>query len=205
VKPAAAPPPVAVKRADFSAGFAAYKGRQWSASLQAFAAIAEGPYAKTDKVKATSLISAVKAVEGAMADAQGATGVAAAKAWRRAYDNDKSVDGSHAAFLIKKTATAWVDAARKAKAESKFDDAMTFAQESQNYEDVAEAGQIIAFCKQKATELLTQAKDNMKKGNYSSAGEQARKVVKILGAGDPKGVEATQIAKEAAEKARGED
>lgn len=202
-KPAA--PAVAGARADFSRGLAAYKRRAWTEAVQAFTEIADGPYAKADKVRATRYVSAVKAVESAMNDAKAASGVAAAKAWRRAYDNDKEVDGSQAAFLIKTTAQAWLDAAKKAKADGKFDDAMEYAQESQNYEELPEAAQIIAACKQKATELLAQAKDNMKKGNYATAGDQARKVAKILGAADPRSAEAIQLAKDAAEKARGED
>lgn len=202
-KPAA--PAVAGARADFSRGLAAYKRRAWTEAVQAFTEVADGPYAKADKVRATRYVSAVKAVESAMNDAKAASGVAAAKAWRRAYDNDKEVDGSQAAFLIKTTAQAWLDAAKKAKADGKFDDAMEYAQESQNYEELPEAAQIIAACKQKATELLAQAKDNMKKGNYATAGDQARKVAKILGAADPRSAEAIQLAKDAAEKARGED
>ncbi len=194
--------PAGNKKADFTPGLTAYHGKQWSAAIQAFDAIVQGPYPKDAKAKAAGFAGAVKAVQDAMNDAT-APGVTPRKAltsYKNAYAADRRVDGSLGGSLAGKIADAYVAVAKDAFAKKQYADAAENAGEALNFvPDKADAQQIVDKCSAQAAVMLKAAKEHLEKKNYGEARDLARQVAHILPASDKRAQEAQEIAKKASE------
>lgn len=190
------------KKADFGAGMSAYHAKQWSAAIQAFDAVAQGPYPKDAKAKGAGYAAAVKAVQDAMNDAS-APGVSprkAVNAYKAAYNADKRVDGSLGGFLAGKIADSYIAIAKDSFAKKQYADAAEAAGEAQNFvPDKPEAQQIVDKCNAQAAVMLKAAKEHLEKKNYGEARDLARQVAHILPASDKRAQEAQEIAKKANE------
>ncbi len=190
------------KKADYSAGLAAYKARQWAGAQQAFDAIAQGPYPKEAKAKALGYAAAAKDVGDAIGEgsASGVSPKKAVTAWKRAYAADKRVDGSQGSFLVGKIADAYLAIAKDAFAKKQFADASEAAGEALNYvPEKTEAQQIVDRCTAQAGAMLAEAKSHLEKKNYGAARDLARQVAHILPSNDPRSQQAQDIAKKANE------
>ncbi len=200
----AAEPAAGGKKADFTAGLAAYHSRSWSAAIQAFDGIANGAAAKDQKAKAASYAAAVKVVEDGLneANAAAANPTKAASAYNKAYSADKRVDGFHGTFLAGKAADAYISSAKASLAGKNYSAAVEAAREAQNYADKPEAAQIEEKCMAAAAGLLKQAKTNMEKKEFPAARDAARQVVRILPSSDPRSQEAKDIIKQASDGMR---
>jgi tetratricopeptide (TPR) repeat protein len=194
--------PAGNKKADFGAGMSAYHAKQWSAAMQAFDAVAQGPFPKDAKAKAAGYAAAVKAVQDAMNDAS-APGVSprkAVNAYKAAYNADKRLDGSLGGFLAGKIADSYIAIAKDSFAKKQYADAAEAAGEAQNFvPDKPEAQQIVDKCNAQAAVMLKLAKEHLEKKNYGEARDLARQVAHILPASDKRAQEAQEIAKKANE------
>ena len=205
---AVAPAAAGSKKADFASGFNAYHSRSWSAAIQAFDGIANGPYPKPDKAKGAAMAGAVKAVEEELnkAGAAGANARAAANAYKAAYNADKRVDSHHGGFLAGKIADAYLAQARTAFGAKNYADAADAVRESMNYNpDKPESLALEAKCVQQASVMLKDAKGHMEKKNFAVARDLARQVVRIVPSMDPRYGEAQDIAKKATEAFQQDD
>jgi pSer/pThr/pTyr-binding forkhead associated (FHA) protein len=205
----AAPAAVAVaaggKKADFAMGLAAYHGKNWATAIEQFEAIANGPFAKDQKAKASAYAAAVKSVRDELDTASGASSSPrkAAGAYKAAYNADRRVDGAHGGWLAGKIADAYLAVAKASFAGKNYADAADAVREAMNYQpDKPEAVQLEGRCVAQASSMLKEAKDNMSKKNYAAARDLARQVVRILPSIDPRAAEAQDIAKQATEAAR---
>jgi pSer/pThr/pTyr-binding forkhead associated (FHA) protein len=207
---AAAPAAGAAKKADFQAGLSAYGSQQWSAAIQVFDGIANGPFAKDEKKKASSYAAAVKKVQSAVDEANGAAGnpKKAAEAWKKARDADDEVNGALKAFFTGKVMSSFVASAQAARASGNCADAVYYAEEANNYSASGvhpPAKVVIDGCKGDGKKLLDQAEQALAAGKTGPAKELAVKAEKILGPTDPLTQKAKDIQKKAAAAGRGDE
>lgn len=195
------------KKADFAGGLSAYGARQWSAAIQTFEAIANGPYSKDEKKKAAAYVTGIKRVEAAWNKAQSASGKAAAAAWKDAREADSEVDGHHKAFLTDQVIKAYVNAAKAARAAGNCGEAVENAEVANDYSATGshpEAKAVIDGCKADGKNLLQQAEQALAAGQSAKAKELAARADKILGS-DPLAMKAKEILKKASAAGRGEE
>ncbi len=197
------------KKADFQAGLSAYQGRQWSAAVQAFDAIASGPFSKEEKKKAAAYLAAVKQVEAAANEAQATAGNPnkAAGAWKNAREADGNVNGAHKAFFTDQVIKSYIAAAKAARAAGNCGGAVEAAEEANNYTATGshpDAKSVIDGCKADGKKYLDQAEAALAAGKGPAAKELAQKAEKILGPMDPLTAKAKEIQKKAAAAGRDE-
>lgn len=200
----------AAKKADFQAGLSAYGSQQWSAAVQVFDGIANGPFAKDEKKKASSYAAAVKKVQSAVDEANGLAGnpKKAVEAWKKARDADDEVNGALKAFFTGKVMSSFVASAQAARASGNCADAVYYAEEANNYSASGvhpPAKVVIDGCKGDGKKLLDQAEQALAAGKTGPAKELAVKAEKILGPTDPLTQKAKDIQKKAAAAGRGDE
>ncbi len=197
------------KKADFDGALKAYGARQFSAALQAFDAVANGPFSKEEKKKASTFAAAVKKVEAAWNDAQGAAGnpKKAASAWKAMREADGDINGAHKAHCTDQLIKAYVAAAKAARAAGNCQEAVEQAEEANNYTATGthpDTKAVIDGCKADGKKLLDQAEAALAAGKGQVAKELAIKAEKILGM-DPLAQKAKDIQKKAAAAGRGDE
>ncbi len=206
---AGAADPGGAKKADFDAGLKAYGARQFSAAVQAFDAIANGPFPKDEKKKAATFAAAVKKAEAAWNEAQAAAGnpKKAAMAWKTMREADGDVNGAHKAHCTDQLIKAYVAAAKAARAAGNCQEAVEQAEEANNYTATGthpETKAVIEGCKADGKKLLDQAEAALAAGKGQVAKELAIKAEKILGM-DPLAQKAKDIQKKAAAAGHGDE
>ena len=202
-------PAAGAKKADFEAALGAYKNKQWSAAVQAFEAIAGGPYSKDEKKKAAGFVSGVKKVEAAWNEAQGAAGnpKKAANAWKNVREADDAVNGAHKAYCTDQLIKSYIASAKGARASGNCQEAVEQAEEANNYTATGthpETKAVIDGCRGDGKKLLDQAEQALAAGKGQVAKELAVKAEKILGS-DPLAQKAKDIQKKAAAAGRGDE
>ncbi|MBM4342987.1 MAG: FHA domain-containing protein [Deltaproteobacteria bacterium] len=207
--PAAAGEAAGAKKADFDAGLKAYGARQFSAAVQAFEAIANGPFSKDEKKKAVTFAAACKKVEAAWNEAQAAASnpKKAAAAWKAMREADGDVSGTHKAHCTDQLIKAYIAAAKAARGAGNCQEAVEQAEEANNYTATGthpETKAVIDGCKADGKKLLDQAEAALQAGKGQVAKELAIKAEKILGM-DPLAQKAKDIQKKAAAAGRGEE
>jgi hypothetical protein len=175
-----------------------------------FDGIANGPFAKDEKKKASSYAAAVKKVQSAVDEANGAAGnpKKAAEAWKKARDADDEVNGALKAFFTGKVMSSFVASAQAARASGNCADAVYYAEEANNYSASGvhpPAKVVIDGCKGDGKKLLDQAEQALAAGKTGPAKELAVKAEKILGPTDPLTQKAKDIQKKAAAAGRGDE
>ena len=186
----------------FSAGLNAYHQRKWSAAKQAFGSIAKGGFGAADKTKASGYLAAVAEVSKAMADVQSAANnpLKASRAYERAYQADRRLDGHFGPTFAKQLTNALVVTGQTYFKKKRFAKAAQKARDAMNYDDVNKgAMDLEEKCITQAVKMLAVAKQHMEKKHYATARDLARQVSHILPAMDPQAAEAREIAKKASE------
>ncbi len=176
--------------------YTAYHNRQWSAADTALSQVVDGGFSRKDKAKATSDREAMREVaEGFQAaEANAGSPGKAAKAWVKAYEADKRIDGHHAPFLVKKVSSSFVAAADQAFKAKRYDAAHEAVQEAMNYDpDSTAAMELDDKIKAAARQMLKDAERHLKEKNYITARDQAKKAALILGSSDPDAAKAKEI------------
>ncbi len=185
----------------FNTAFSAYHKRKWSAAQQALNNVIDGSFGKGDKTKASEYIKAIKDVAGSMGFAETASSpIKQARAYQKAYNADRKVDGHFGPVLVKKLTGAYVVAGKNAFKRRRFAKAAEAAREAMNYDpENLGAMDLEEKCIGQAAGMLEKAREHLKKRNHATARDLARQVSLILPALDPRAAEAREIAKKATE------
>ncbi len=185
----------------FTSALNSYHNRQWSAAQQALSNVTSGSFGKDDKAKAKGYSVAIQNVAGAMGFAETASSpIKKARAYQKAYNADRKVDGHFGPVLVKKLTEAYVVAGKAAYRSRRYAKAAEASREAMNYDpEHLGAMDLEEKCIGQAAGMLEQAREHMKKSNHATARDLARQVAQILPALDPRAAEAREIAKKATE------
>lgn len=185
----------------FNTALKAYHERQWSAAQQSLGNVSDGNFSSADKKKAREYAASVQMVASAMGVAETAgSPIKKARAFQKAYNADRKVDGHFGPVLVGRLTEAYVAAGKGAFSSRRYAKAAEAAREAMNYDPVHQgAMDLEEKCIAQAATMLEQARDHLKKRNYATARDLARQVTQILPALDPRAGEAREIAKKATE------
>jgi len=185
----------------FKAALTAYHSRKWSAAQAALSNVTNGSFSKDDKAKASEYASKIQEVAGSMGFAEtAASPIKKARAYQKAYNADRKVDGHFGPVLVNKLTEAYVTAGRNAFKKRYFAKSAEAAREAMNYDpENLGAMDLEEKCIGQAASMLEHAREHLKKRNHATARDLAHQVSLILPALDPRAAEAREIAKKATE------